>query len=219
MSTVDQSLPSIDLAKLVIAAFNREHTWEEVTLLCGGIQRDRFCAVWRHEAHPSVVIGEQGRGEYACDYGMGGAYPKKLDKYEVWCLANGIEKKKDLAERIAMYRKGQYPDQEKQTAMNMHMNMHEYEPIEPTPTYETETTDEQETAPVPFHEPGEAFTPEQAQQATVPSASPGSYPPLNRACYVCGKRVWVWNGSQYECASGDPAHEERRKQAWIWAKP
>ncbi|SRR5579883_2016452 len=41
-----------------------------------------------------------------------------------------------------------------------------------------------------------------------PIQSAGPYPPPQRACYVCGKIAWKWNGEQYICASGDQAHPE-----------
>jgi len=28
----------------------------------------------------------------------------------------------------------------------------------------------------------------------------GPYPPLQRACYVCGEQAWSWNGERYVCA-------------------
>ena len=96
-----------DLAKVVIAQFNRETTWEDVVALCGGFTRERkFKAVWRGERTASVAIDAD--EAYACDYGRTGtAYPKKLDKYEVWCLAQGGSefKRFDLAQRIEAYRK------------------------------------------------------------------------------------------------------------------
>ena len=98
-----------DLAKVVIAEFNAETTWEEVAALCGGFTRERkFKAVWRGERTPSVALDAD--EEYACDYGRTGtAFPKKLDKYEVWCLAQGGRefKRFDLAQRTAAYRERQ----------------------------------------------------------------------------------------------------------------
>jgi hypothetical protein len=49
------------------------------------------------------------------------------------------------------------------------------------------------------------------------SAYEGPYPPPQRACYVCGKRGWRWNGEGYFCASGDPAHEEYERLTWTKA--
>ncbi len=93
-----------DAARIVITAFNRDITWEEVARLCGGLQGNRFCAVWRDEDKPSVVIDRD--GEFAADYGKRGpGDPFKLDKYEAWCLAKGRDfKKSDLARRITEYR-------------------------------------------------------------------------------------------------------------------
>jgi hypothetical protein len=97
-----------DVAKIVIAEFNQQTTWDEVVSECGGFNRERkFKAVWRNERSPSVAIDPD--EAYACDYGRTGAYPKKLDKYEVWCLAKGGRdfKRFDLAQRIDAYRKRQ----------------------------------------------------------------------------------------------------------------
>ena len=84
-------------------------TWEEVVALCGGFTREgKFKAVWRGERTASVAIDAD--EAYACDYGRTGtAFPKKLDKYEVWCLAQGGGefKRFDLAKRIAAYRQRQ----------------------------------------------------------------------------------------------------------------
>ena len=46
----------------------------------------------------------------------------------------------------------------------------------------------------------------------------GPYPPPQRACYVCGKRAWTWNGEGHSCASGEPAHEEYERLTWIYAE-
>jgi hypothetical protein len=56
---------------------------------------------------------------------------------------------------------------------------------------------------------------EQGQEQA--SAYEGSYPPPQRACYVCGKRTWAWNGEGYFCASGDPAHEDYERLIWTKA--
>jgi hypothetical protein len=96
-----------DIASMVIADFNSNVTWEEIIALCGGATRNgKFLAVWRGERTPSVKVDPD--GIYACDYGRTGSYPKKLDKYEAWCLicGNGSReyKKTDLAERCRQYR-------------------------------------------------------------------------------------------------------------------
>ncbi len=95
-----------DLAKAVIAEFNVTTTWDEVVALCGGFNREgKFKAVWRGERTPSVAI--DANGQFACDYGrIGTEYPKKLDRYDVWCWAHGGRefKRYDLAARIEAYR-------------------------------------------------------------------------------------------------------------------
>src|SRR6266568_261694 len=94
-----------DLAKVVIAEFNRTTTWDAVVANCGGFTRDgKFKAVWRNERSPSVAI--DANGQFASDYGRTAGFPRKLDKYEVWCLVQGgLEFKRfDLAARIEAYR-------------------------------------------------------------------------------------------------------------------
>ena len=94
-----------DLAPALIAAFNRLHTWEEITEPIGGIHNGRFRAVWRGEQTASVVIDPDGK--FACDYGRCGSYPKKLDRFEVWCLINGKDKRAEIRERTAELRNGE----------------------------------------------------------------------------------------------------------------
>lgn len=45
----------------------------------------------------------------------------------------------------------------------------------------------------------------------------GPYPPPQRACLVCEKEQWIWNGHQYLCGSGHPVHVERMRWTWIYA--
>jgi len=103
MSSIDDA----DLVKLVIAEFNDTHSWDEVTATWGGVSNGRFRAGHRGEATPSVVIDQDGK--WACDYGdtRNGTYLKKLDKYEVWCLSEHINKKVDLDARCKEYRRRQ----------------------------------------------------------------------------------------------------------------
>ncbi len=136
-----------DLAKVVIAEFNQTTAWEEVVALCGGFNRERkFKAVWRGERTPSVAIDPN--GEFACDYGRTGTeYPKKLDKYEVWCLAQGGRefKRFDLAKRVEAYRKGQRLQQE----------------IEASPT---PPLTQQETEPAPLSQSFQVLPPEETRK-------------------------------------------------------
>ncbi len=87
-----------DVAKAVIKAWNNEHTWEEIS----DVQSGRFLASWRGERTPSVVIDQD--GEHACDYGNHGNWPKKVDKFEAWCLIEKRNKKAELAKLCAEYR-------------------------------------------------------------------------------------------------------------------
>jgi hypothetical protein len=87
------------LAKVVIADFNDAHTWEEITATIGGVKDNRFRAVWRNERTPSVVIDADGK--LACDYGKHYPYPKKVDRFEAWCLINAIDKKEEVKRLIA----------------------------------------------------------------------------------------------------------------------
>lgn len=88
------------IGKAVIADFNQDHSWEDI--VSGEIRHNRFCATWRGEDKPSVVI--DANGEYACDYGRVGNHPKKLDRFEAWCLINGKDKRNELKRLIAEYR-------------------------------------------------------------------------------------------------------------------
>jgi hypothetical protein len=91
-----------DLAKQVIADFNRRHRIEDMVELD---KKQKFAATWRGERTASVALDRS--GEYATDYGQHGSFPKKLDAYEVYCLVNHIDKKADLAERCAQLRRQQ----------------------------------------------------------------------------------------------------------------
>jgi hypothetical protein len=96
-----------DLAKQVIADFNASHRWLEIAGACGGMSNGRFRAIWRGESSASVVPDRaQGDREsnYACDYGAHGDWPRKFDKYDAWCMANHVNKRVDLADRIAKLR-------------------------------------------------------------------------------------------------------------------
>ena len=42
----------------------------------------------------------------------------------------------------------------------------------------------------------------------IQESGEGPYPPPQRACLVCGKRQWFWNGERYVCGSGDAEHVE-----------
>jgi hypothetical protein len=94
-----------DLAPQVIAEQNDLHSWDEIAAICGGWQKGFFKAVWRDERTASVRPDKD--GNLACDYGNHGMFPKKLDRYEAYCLAKGIDKKADLVERITEYRRQQ----------------------------------------------------------------------------------------------------------------
>jgi DNA-binding transcriptional regulator YhcF (GntR family) len=94
-----------DLAPQVIAEQNDLHSWDEIAAICGGWQKGFFKAVWRDERTASVRPDKD--ENLACDYGNHGMFPKKLDRYEAYCLAKGIDKKADLAERIAELRSQQ----------------------------------------------------------------------------------------------------------------
>ena len=103
-SSVRTPLSDRDIVKLVIAEFNDSHSWEDVTFPWGGVENGRFRQGERGEKTASVVIDQD--KQYACDYGdLGGRYPRKLDKYEVWIRANGVNKKMDLDERCREYRR------------------------------------------------------------------------------------------------------------------
>lgn len=94
-----------DLAKQVTAVQNNLHSWDEIAAIAGGWDNGFFKAVWRNERTASVRPDKD--GNLACDYGNHGSYPKKLDKYEAYCLALGIDKRADLAERCAQLRRAQ----------------------------------------------------------------------------------------------------------------
>ncbi len=98
-----------DIARLVIEEFNRRITWEELIERCGGANANgKFAAVWRGERTPSCKVDADGRA--ACDYGRIGNWPKKFDKYQLWCWLEGIDKRVDLARRCQAYRDRQQPD-------------------------------------------------------------------------------------------------------------
>jgi hypothetical protein len=102
------TLSDADIAKIVIADFNKSTTWEELADRCGGMTRDgKFRAVWRVEDTASVAVDKDGR--CACDHGRTAGFPKKFDKYECWCLIEGGlgYKKTDLARRCKEYREQQ----------------------------------------------------------------------------------------------------------------
>jgi hypothetical protein len=107
-----------DLAKQVIRDFNATHSWKSIAMLCGGMEHGRFKATWRNEDTASVVpdapVGQQ-ESDYARDYGATGSWPAKLDKYEAWCLAQHIDKRVDLGERISALR-AQLAEQERAQA-------------------------------------------------------------------------------------------------------
>ena len=87
-----------DVAKEVIKVWNDSHTWEQIA----DVRNGRFLASWRNERTPSVVIDSDGC--YACDYGNHGQWPKKVDKFEAYCLINGLDKKRELRRLIDEYR-------------------------------------------------------------------------------------------------------------------
>ncbi|MGH2481605.1 MAG: hypothetical protein ACRDHW_18285, partial [Ktedonobacteraceae bacterium] len=94
-----------DVVKLVIDEFNRETNWDELIDRCGGTNGNgKFAAVWRGESTPSCKVDADERA--ACDYGRigNGAYPKKFDRYQLWLMLEGIDKKADLARRCKAYR-------------------------------------------------------------------------------------------------------------------
>ncbi len=107
LESTSHTTTDADLVKLVIADFNDTHSWDEVTYKWGGIVNGRFRNGYRGEETASVVIDQDGR--WACDYGdtRNGTYLKKLDKYEVWCLSERINKKLDLDARCREYRRRQ----------------------------------------------------------------------------------------------------------------
>lgn len=84
------------LAKVVIAEFNDGTRWEDIA----EVENGRIRASWRDEKTPSVVINADGS---AHDYGKTGAYPKHFDKFEAYCLINGLNKREELKRRIAAY--------------------------------------------------------------------------------------------------------------------
>jgi hypothetical protein len=87
--------------KAVIADFNDTHTWEEVS--GQELRLNRFCATWRGDDKPSVVINKDGRT--ATDYGRTVSGKREVyDRFEVYCLANGLDKKAEIKRRIAEYR-------------------------------------------------------------------------------------------------------------------
>jgi len=98
-SVITQAGSDRDLAKQVIANFNRSNRIENMVEVN---KRGKFPAAWRGERTPSVALDRS--GEYATDYGRNGSHPKKLDAYEVYCLVNNIDKRADLAERCSVLR-------------------------------------------------------------------------------------------------------------------
>ena len=59
------------------------------------------------------------------------------------------------------------------------------------------------------------FQPEPTEQNHEQASEyEGPYPSPQRACYVCGKRAWTWNGEGYRCASGESAHEDYERLTW-----
>ena len=92
-----------DLAKQVIADVCAQYSWDDLADMAGGMKSGFFKAVWRGEKTASVKPDKD--GQYACDYGNHGSFPKKLDKYEAYCLIQGIDKRTDLAERCAQLRR------------------------------------------------------------------------------------------------------------------
>lgn len=92
-----------DLVPQVMADFYAQCSWDDLATMAGGWHNGFFKAVWRGERTASVKPDADGR--YACDYGNHGSFPKKLDKYEAYCLICNIDKKTDLAERCAELRR------------------------------------------------------------------------------------------------------------------
>jgi hypothetical protein len=94
-----------DLIPQVMADFYAQCSWDDLAMMADGWHNGFFKAIWRGERTASVKPDSDGR--YACDYGNHGSFPKKLDKYEVYCLLNNIDKKADLAERCAQLRRAE----------------------------------------------------------------------------------------------------------------
>ena len=92
-----------DLVPQVMADFYAQCSWNDLATMAGGWHNGFFKAAWRGERTASVKPDADGR--YACDYGNHGNFPKKLDKYEAYCLICGIDKKTNLAERCAELRR------------------------------------------------------------------------------------------------------------------
>jgi len=100
---LDKSWTKTTFEDDLIDDFNRTHTWEEIAALCGGYnRRGYFKAVWRDERSPSVKPDADER--YCCDFGNNGSFPKKLDKYGVYCLVKDIDAHTDLNEQRAAMR-------------------------------------------------------------------------------------------------------------------
>jgi len=91
-----------DLVPQAMVDFYAQCSWDDLATMAGGWHNGFFKAVWRGERTASVKPDAEGR--YACDYGNHGSFPKKLDKYEAYCLICNINKKADLAERCAQLR-------------------------------------------------------------------------------------------------------------------
>lgn len=88
----------IDVAKAAIRAWNEAHSWQEIV----DVHNGRFLASWRGERTPSVVIDAD--GYYACDYGNHGQWPKKVDRFEAWCLVNGLDRRAEKERLCIAYR-------------------------------------------------------------------------------------------------------------------
>ena len=102
----DQPAAGADIARIVIEEFNAITTWEELIDRCGGENGNgKFAAVWRGERTPSCKVdADEIR---ACDYGRTGDWPKKFDRYQLWCWLENVDKKADLARRCQEYRERQ----------------------------------------------------------------------------------------------------------------
>lgn len=90
-----------DIAKAAIAQFNASTSWQDIA----DVKNGRFLASWRGERTASVVIDRD--GEYACDHGNHGAWPKKVDRFEAYCLINKLDKRAELRRLCDVYRAAQ----------------------------------------------------------------------------------------------------------------
>jgi hypothetical protein len=94
-SPTRNTCPYDDGLKADILASARQLSWAET--VNGAIRGDRFCASWRGEDKPSVVIN----GEYATDFGRTqSGHPEPHDKFDIYWLTRGKNPRVELKRLI-----------------------------------------------------------------------------------------------------------------------